>query len=162
MPGVLGKTAPAKQNDLMKKNTTILADDIGATTISGAKTLLVVDDDAALRKLEVELLRQLNYNVLEAEGPGEAMQLAAATPRIHLLVTDFAMPEVNGLQLTAMFRKLHPDAPVLIVSGSSEAIYGRAEYPDRLAVLAKPFTYEELAGRIMALLNCPTDRHEAA
>src|SRR5580765_5404344 len=62
------------------------------------ETVLVVDDDEAVRKLAVRILSRLGHKVLEAEGPAEAMRLASATPIIHLLLTDFSMPEVNGLE----------------------------------------------------------------
>jgi len=127
-----------------------------------AETLLVVDDDVALRQMEVEMLRHLGYTVLEAAGPAEAMQLAAATPTIHLLLTDFEMPEVNGLELTRQFREVHPETPVLMTSGSLETIYGRAEYPDRFAVLPKPFTYEELVHGVAAMLSASTARQAVA
>jgi DNA-binding NarL/FixJ family response regulator len=130
--------------------------------VCGAETLLVVDDDETVRQLEVQVLRRVGYRVLEAKGPVEAMQLAAATPTIHLLLTDFQMPEANGWELTRQFRQVHPEAPVLMVSGSSEAIYGRAEYPDRFAVLPKPFTREELVDGVTALLSASTTWHAVA
>ena len=127
-----------------------------------AETLLVVDDDEAIRNLEVHILSQLGHQVLQAAGPGEAMRLAAATPTIHLLLTDFSMPEADGLELIERFRAVHPRRPVLMVSGSLEAMNGRADYLDRFAVLAKPFTSEELVGRVCALLSDSTIRHAVA
>jgi len=127
-----------------------------------AETVLVVDDDEVVRMLEVRMLSQLGYNVLEAEGPLEAMWLAAATPTIHLLLTDFSMPEADGLELIERFRAVHPRRPVLMVSGSLEAINGRADYLERFAVLAKPFTSEELVGRVCALLSDSTTHHAVA
>jgi len=116
-------------------------------------TLLVVDDDEAVRKLEARILSQLGHKVLEAEDPMEAMRLAAATPTIHLLVTDFSMPGADGLQLTEHFRTVHPQTPVLMISGSLEAIDGRADHLDWFAVLAKPFTSEELVHNVRTLLS---------
>ena len=118
-----------------------------------AATLLVVDDDAAVRKLEVRILSQFGHKVLEAEGPVEAMKLAAATPIIHLLLTDFSMPGADGLELAEQFRTVHPHTPVLMVSGSLEAIDGRADHLERFAVLAKPFTSEELVHNVRTLLS---------
>jgi len=115
--------------------------------------VLVVDDDKAIRGLEVRALRHLGYKVLEAEGPVKAMRLAITTPAIHLLLTDFWMPGSNGLELARQFRTLHPDTPVLMVSGSLEAIDSHAEPFDRFAVLAKPFTAMELVHRVRTLLG---------
>ena len=116
-------------------------------------TLLVVDDEEEIRWLVARSLRQIGYRVLEAEGPAEAMRLAAATPTIHLLLTDFWMPGSNGLELARQFRTLHPETPVLMVSGSLEAIDSHAEPFDRFAVLAKPFTPMELVHRVRTLLG---------
>jgi two-component system cell cycle sensor histidine kinase/response regulator CckA len=127
-----------------------------------AETLLVVDDDELIRKLEVRILRQLGHKVLEAEGPVEAMRLAAATPTIHLLLTDFSMPQANGLELARRFRAVHPKTPVLIVSGSLQAIDGGAGHLDGVAMLAKPFTPEDLAHTVRALLSDATNHHAVA
>ena len=118
-----------------------------------AGILLVVDDDEAVRKLELRILSQLGHKLLEAESPVEAMRLAAATPTIHLLLTDFSMPGADGLELAEQFRTVHPQTPVLIVSGSLEAIDGRADHLERFAVLAKPFTSEELVHNVRTLLS---------
>lgn len=127
-----------------------------------AETLLVVDDDEAIRKLEVRILSELGHKVLEAEGPVEAMRLAAATPAIHLLLTDFSMLAADGVELAEQFRTFHPQTPVLMVSGSLEAIGGRADHLDRFAVLAKPFTSEELVDQVCELLNNSTTHRAVA
>jgi DNA-binding response OmpR family regulator len=120
--------------------------------------VLVVDDDKAIRGLEVRALRHLGYKVLEAEGPVKAMRLAITTPAIHLLLTDFWMPEGTGLELARRFRTLHPRTPVLLVSGSLEAIDSLAVHRDRIGVLVKPFTPRHLAHWVRALLSGATDR----
>ena len=81
-----------------------------------ARTLLVVDDDAMVRRVETEILRLQGYTVLEAENAAEALRVAASTVTIHLLITDLVMPEVDGLELTRQFRAVHPKTPVLMVS----------------------------------------------
>src|SRR5690348_3612565 len=68
------------------------------------KTLLVVDDDSMIRDLEAQVLRLQGYAVLEAQGAAEALQLARKEAAIHLLITDFSMPEVDGLELSRQFR----------------------------------------------------------
>jgi len=115
-------------------------------------TLLVVDDDPAFRALEVEVLSGEGYNVLQAEGAAEALRLATATAAIHLLVTDFSMPETNGLELARRFRAVHPEAPVLMVSGTLSHIDPTAHALDRFALIGKPFTFDELLHKVEALL----------
>jgi len=122
------------------------------------ETLLVVDDDEAIRGLEVRALRHLGYKVLEAEGPVKAMRLAIATPAIHLLLTDFWMPEGTGLELTRRFRTLHPKTPVLMVSGCLQAIDRLAAHRAWFGVLAKPFTQIDLAHWVRTLLSGATNQ----
>ena len=119
---------------------------------SPTETVLVVDDDADLRSLEVRALSKVGYTVLEAQGPVEALRLAAATPAIDLLLTDFEMPETNGLELARRFQAVHPKAPVLVVSGSLQDVEGRREGLDEWAFLAKPFSWDELVDKVYTLL----------
>jgi two-component system cell cycle sensor histidine kinase/response regulator CckA len=118
------------------------------------KTLLVVDDDPMVRALETEVLSLQGYTVLEAKSPAEALQLAGVTAPIHLLITDLAMPEVDGLELTRRFRVVHPETPVLMVSGSLPLLHARSEpHLDRFAFLAKPFQFNELLHKVRTLLD---------
>jgi CheY-like chemotaxis protein len=117
------------------------------------KTLLVVDDDPMIRNLETELLRGQGYTVLEAESAAEALHVAASTVAIHLLITDFSMPEVDGLELTHRFRAVRPKTPVLMVSGSLPLIQRRANDLDRFEFLEKPFHFKELLHKVRTLLD---------
>jgi DNA-binding NtrC family response regulator len=118
------------------------------------KTLLVVDDDPMVRNMETQVLRMHGYTVLEAESAAEALQLAAVAEPIHLLITDLAMPEVDGLELTRRFREVHPETPVLMVSGSLPLLRARSERDmDRFDFLAKPFHFQELLQKVRTLLD---------
>jgi DNA-binding response OmpR family regulator len=123
-----------------------------------AKTVLVVDDDPMVRDLETQFLRLEGYNVLEAAGATEALQLADESTPIHLLITDFSMPEVDGLELTRRFRTVHPKTPVLMVSGSLPLISYRTKNLDRFDCLEKPFAFSELLQKVRALLNTAVPR----
>ena len=119
-----------------------------------SKTLLVVEDEPLIRNLEVQFLRRQGYTVLQAEGAMEALGLATATVTIHLLITDFLMPEVDGLELTRRFRKVHPKTPVLMVSGSLFLLPAGSELNlDRFEVLEKPFQISELLHKVHSLLD---------
>jgi DNA-binding NtrC family response regulator len=92
--------------------------------------------------------------LLEAESAAEALRLADETSAIHLLVTDLAMPEVDGLELTRRFRAVHPETPVLMVSGSLPLLSARNELElDRFDFLAKPFLFNELLHKVRTLLD---------
>jgi DNA-binding NtrC family response regulator len=128
-----------------------------------AEIVLVVDDDEFIREMEVRILNQLGYNVLQAEDPAHAMRLAAATPNIHLLLTDFLMPGADGLELAAQFRTVHPHTPVLMVSGSLPLITARADQPDHFALLGKPFTRDDLVRKVRnSLKDAPCHRASAS
>ena len=117
------------------------------------KTLLIVDDDPMVRNMETQILRLQGYTVLEAEGAAEALRLARETAAIHLLITDYWMPEVDGLELTRRFRAVHPETPVLMVSGSLPLIQNKADDLERLEFLAKPFQFKELVHKVRTLLD---------
>ena len=122
-----------------------------------AETLLLVDDDLMLRSMETRVLRQEGYTVLEAESAAEALQLARVSGAIHLLITDFMMPELDGLELTRQFRAVYPETPVLMVSGSE--LFLRARRKPNLSQfdhLAKPFLFDELLGKVRKLLDANT------
>ena len=121
-----------------------------------------MDDDHILRNLEAEILCQEGYNVLQAESAAEALRLAASTTAIHLLVTDFAMPELDGLELTRRFRAVHPKTPVLMVSGSFPWLCDGVEDLDHCEFLAKPFDFNELVHKVRTLLDAaaPLPRRE--
>jgi two-component system, cell cycle sensor histidine kinase and response regulator CckA len=117
------------------------------------KTLLVVDDDPMVRNMETQVLRLHGYTVLEAESAAEALQLAGVTAPIHLLITDLMMPEVDGFELTRRFRAVHPEIPVLMVSGSLPLVQHRTDDLDRFEFLAKPFQFNELLHKVRTLLD---------
>jgi DNA-binding response OmpR family regulator len=126
-----------------------------AVSIEGKRrvgTVLVVDDDPMIREMEAELLSQEGYQVLQAERPSEALWFAR-TISVNLLVTDFAMPEINGLELIRRFRSEHPETPVLMVSGSLPAHLDRTGDFEQFEVLEKPFVFVELLNKVRAMLS---------
>src|SRR6267142_3113744 len=91
--------------------------------VDKAKTLLVVDDEPAIRELVARVLCYEGYNVLQAGDAADALRLATAAT-IHLLLTDFSMPGADGLELIRRFRSVYPKTPVLILSGSLQCLDG--------------------------------------
>ena len=117
------------------------------------ETLLVVDDDPMVRRFEAKFLTRLGYKVLQADGAAEALRLADATVAIHLLITDFSMPEIDGVELARRFRGVHPKTPVLMVSGSLPLIQERIGDLEHFETLEKPFMPDELLDRVSRLLQ---------
>jgi two-component system, cell cycle sensor histidine kinase and response regulator CckA len=118
------------------------------------ETILVCDDDPAVRQLLVDLLRIRAYEVLEGRDGRHALELAEThAGRIDLLVTDLVMPELGGAELARRVRARHPDLRVLYVSGYTddrELLAG--EMGEGAAFLAKPFMPGDLVLAVHALL----------
>lgn len=91
----------------------------------GGETVLLVDDEAAMREATRELLERHNYHVLVASHGEEALQLYVNhRDRVRLVVTDVDMPHMSGVDLIRSLRVLDPDAHILVVSGSSQDNHG--------------------------------------
>jgi PAS domain S-box-containing protein len=129
----------------------------------GAETLLLVEDEATVRELVLELLQREGYTVLVAGHGEEALAVAArhAGP-IHLLVTDVVMPGMSGGELASRFLAARPGMRVLYISGYSDDAIVRAgvSHADS-AFLQKPFSYEAFAGKVRELLDRPAPPRSA-
>lgn len=128
----------------------------GATagpTPRGSETILLVEDEPALRDLAAALLRRHGYWVLEAANASEALALCArqAGP-IHLLVTDVVMPGMTGAGLAKRVLPTRPETRVLYMSGYTNNPEGLGLGPDS-DFIGKPFTPAELLDRVRSLLD---------
>ena len=113
-------------------------------------TILLVDDDNAVREVTRAMLEQLGYKVVEAGSGGAALDLVEQGRRIDLLIADFAMPGMNGAELARLARLRRPALPVLFVTGFADrtALAGIGESQ----IIRKPFVELELAGKIRTAL----------
>ncbi len=117
-------------------------------------TILVVDDQAAIRDLAIATLRRAGYRVLSAASGKEALALAGARgARLDVLLTDATMPGMNGRELAELLVKIHPGLRVIIMSGYSAATLGLSGLPDTHVILPKPFTQATLKEKIRELLS---------
>jgi PAS domain S-box-containing protein len=115
---------------------------VDGVAASAEGTVLVVEDDSGLRKVTVRILEQHGYEVLVADGPTTALELARQRgSEIDLVVTDVVMPEMSGPQLAAHLGQTLPELPVLFVSGYTAH---PGDLPDGARFLSKPFTREGL------------------
>lgn len=123
--------------------------------IHGSETILVVEDEPAIRALAVRALSDLGYRVLAASSGQDAMELARATAgEIHLLVTDIVMPEMGGHELAGRLRELRPELAVLYVSGYTEnGVARHGIMVGEMAFLPKPFTIEALGRKVREVLD---------
>jgi signal transduction histidine kinase len=118
--------------------------------------VLLVEDDDAVRKVHVNMLRGLNYTVHHANGGGQALQIMQEQPGIKLLFTDVVMPGMGGRELADQAKRMAPDLKVLFTTGyTANAIVHNGVIDSDVDLLQKPFAYELLARKIRAVL----DRH---
>jgi len=121
----------------------------------GRRTVLLVEDDDALRRVGTRVLERLGFTVLSAAGGGEALALVEASrPALDLVVTDLVMPGMDGMEVASALSDLSPGVPVLFVSGYSDEAAGRLGMlgPGR-AFLQKPYSMESIAEAVRALLE---------
>ncbi len=120
----------------------------------GTETLLIAEDEDSLRSGIEEFLVGLGYNVLAAASGEQALALAAAQPRIHLLLTDIVMPGINGWQLSQALAAERPDLKIIYMSGfSSDSELGNDGRVPDAAIFTKPFRLAALASRIRESLD---------
>jgi CheY-like chemotaxis protein len=126
-----------------------------ARAVSAAsETILLVEDEAAVRALAGEVLRRLGYEVLEAVHGPEALKIVETFPApIHLLLTDIVMPHMNGRDLAEQLSTARPGIKVLFMSGYTEHTAVRRELSAGAPFLQKPFTPDVLARRVRGLLD---------
>jgi CheY-like chemotaxis protein len=119
------------------------------------EVVLVVEDEEAVRSMTVRLLESEGYTVLSAGDGVEALEaIKAGIGRLDLIITDVAMPSMNGRELAAQLHRLRPGLPVLFMSGytDDEMVRRGLIEPDH-PFLSKPFTLEILAGAVRVLID---------
>ena len=119
------------------------------------ETILLVEDDLPILELTEKILNSLDYTVLAADTPKGAMKLAREhTGKIHLLVTDVIMPEMNGLELSEHLQSLFPDLKYIFMSGyTANAIAHHGVLDEGVNFVQKPFSKNDLAKIIRKVLD---------
>jgi signal transduction histidine kinase len=113
-------------------------------------SILLVDDDNAVREVTRAMLHDLGYRVLEAGSGGAALDIIDRARRLDLMIVDFAMPGMNGAEVARLARVRKPYLPVLFITGFAER--STIEGIDEPDLLRKPFAPDELARRVRGAL----------
>src|SRR5215467_13770417 len=123
----------------------------------GNETILLVEDDQAVRELTEMVLQSFGYNVLTAEEPEHAQRLSDAPgPEIALVLTDVVMPSMSGRELVRRLTERHAHLRVLYMSGYTDnVITSGGVLEPGLAFLQKPFTPASLASKVREVLDAP-------
>ena len=114
--------------------------------------VLVVEDEALVRMLVVQVLQEAGYSVSEAAEATGALAQIGSGARIDLMVTDVGLPGVNGRQLADQARALRPDLKVLFMTGYAESGLVDMVMPDGFGLITKPFDLDDLAGTVEGLI----------
>jgi len=130
----------------------------------GTETILLVEDDPALREMAAALLQRLGYTVLAASNGIEALSLRDAhhPGHIDLLFTDVVMPQMNGSEIAERIRTLNPHTRILFTSAyTANAIFHQGVLNQGVALLQKPFTPSALAQKLRDVLDLPPPRPQS-
>lgn len=126
-------------------------------TMSGGQgeTVLVVDDEHALRMVMCDTLRESGFRPLEAEDGPSALKILNSNVPIDLLVTDVGLPGgLNGRQLAEIAREYYPDLKILFVTGfADKSVLGSEAFDQRMELLRKPFPVAGLAAKVKSMLT---------
>lgn len=109
--------------------------------------LMIVDDDPAVRIVVAEFLQEFGYEVIEANGGAEALQLMAQTPDLRMIITDIRMPDMSGVELADLATMRQRDLKIILISGYFVSQQVGRRY------LRKPFRMRDLEAAVRAELN---------
>ena len=123
---------------------------------TGDETILLVEDQDAVRAVAARLLRSYGYTVLAARHGHDALaMMEERSEPIDLVLTDLVMPEMHGQELAARIRAIHPGARVLYMSGYDETPQSQPALDPSMKLVRKPFGGEELATAVREALDAP-------
>jgi two-component system cell cycle sensor histidine kinase/response regulator CckA len=125
-----------------------------ARDVTGQDTILLVEDEEAVRSFAARALRMRGYNVLEAGGGEEALEIVKRDgDKIDLVITDVVMPNMDGPTMVRHVKALKPDMEVIFMSGYAEEAFRRNDQnSENIHFLPKPFGLKQLAAKVKEVL----------
>ena len=128
--------------------------------ISGSETVLIVEDNDALRKLAKNALRKYGYKILEAENGEKALNVSETHEGpIHLLLTDVVMPRMSGTDLSEKLQSIRPETRVIYMSGyTADAIVRNGILRQDINFIEKPFSLESLGKKVRQVLDAENEK----
>ena len=122
--------------------------------LTGMGTILLVEDEEAVRAFATRALSSRGYTVLEAGNGVEALEIFKTHDEpIDLMVSDVVMPEMDGPTLANEARALKPETKIIFISGYAEDAFKGTERPEEIAFLPKPFSLKQLAAKVKEVLS---------
>jgi CheY-like chemotaxis protein len=117
-----------------------------------AANILVVEDDLLNRDLICKVLRKEGHQVVEACDGAIALEILQVLP-FDLVITDFVMPKLNGIEFVEHLHSLQPRIPIIFITGFLSVISGKTILDDVAEVLAKPFELDVFRSTVHRLLD---------
>ncbi|WP_426200812.1 ATP-binding protein [Pseudomonas sp. TWP3-1] len=118
------------------------------------ETVMIVEDDPAVRVLVSAVLSELGYAYVEASDADSAVPILDSTQRIDLLISDVGLPGMNGRQLAEIARQFRPDLKVLFITGYAEHAAVRGGFLDSgMQMITKPFTFDLLTAKVREMIK---------
>jgi two-component system cell cycle sensor histidine kinase/response regulator CckA len=126
-----------------------------ARDVTGQDTILLVEDEEAVRSFAARALRMRGYNVVEASGGEEALEIVESDKvKIDLIITDVVMPNMDGPTMVRHVKELKPDLAVIFMSGYAEEAFRRNDQnSEDIHFLPKPFGLKQLAAKVKEVLG---------
>ena len=132
------------------------ADDLNSER-GGGETILILEDDDGVRQYASEILRDLNYQVIEAKDSATALRLLDADKKFDLLLTDVVLPGKNGRELANEVERRRPGTKIIFMTGySRNAIVHHGRLDPGIELIPKPLTERVLARKIRQVLDRPS------
>jgi len=131
------------------------SESMAVSTSHGNETILLVEDEPAILIMATQMLETQGYKVLAANSPAEALRLAQEnTGKIHLLMTDVVMPEMNGQDLAKKLHAFHSQPKLLFMSGfTANVIAHHGVLDEGINFIQKPFSLHELMSKVREALD---------
>ncbi|MGB3122439.1 MAG: ATP-binding protein [Pseudomonas sp.] len=121
---------------------------------NAGETVLIVEDDPAVRVLVSAVLKELGYNFVEAGDANTAVPIIESEQRIDLLISDVGLPGMNGRQLAEIGRQIRPGLKVLFITGYAEHAAVRGGFLDPgMQLITKPFTFDLLTAKVREMIR---------
>ncbi len=131
------------------------ASDPALLPVAGAEeTVLIVEDDPAVRVLVSTVLKELGYAFVEAGDAPSVLPIIESDQRIDLMISDVGLPGMNGRQLAEIGRQIRPGLKVLFITGYAEHAAVRGGFLDPgMQLITKPFTFDMLTAKVREMIN---------
>ncbi|MBJ2306372.1 MULTISPECIES: ATP-binding protein [unclassified Pseudomonas] len=121
---------------------------------NAGETVLIVEDDPAVRVLVSAVLKELGYGFIEAGDANTAVPIIESEQRIDLMISDVGLPGMNGRQLAEIGRQIRPQLKVLFITGYAEHAAVRVGFLDPgMQLITKPFTFDLLTAKVREMIR---------